>query len=108
MIPDDTNPCQSRPLPALGACSAIVQLATIIQEEEGLDDNTAYILAEQELDAIAATEAAWSDQQPVAMLRILPTAWGVVLVRNGSRLVVHRTDIPAVLESLTRWAASSY
>lgn len=60
----------------LARASAIVQLATIIQEEEGLDDNTAYILAEQELDAIAATEAAWSDQQPVAMLRILPTAWG--------------------------------
>ena len=92
----------------LARASAIVQLATIIQEEEGLDDNTAYTLAECELDAIAATEAAWSDRQPLAMLRILPTAWGVVLVRNGSRLVVHRADIPAVLETLTRWAASSY
>lgn len=100
------NYVNSKRCQRLARASAIVQLATIIQEEEGIDDNTAYIVAEQELDAIAATEAAWREPQAVATLRILPTAWGVVLVRNGSRLVMHRADVPAILEILTRWVAS--
>lgn len=87
----------------LRRASAIVQFATIIAEEEGVDDNTAYVLAEQELDAIIDTETAWSESQAVASLRLLSTAWGIVIVRNGSRIVLNSADIPVVLETLTRW-----
>ena len=87
----------------LSRVSYILQLATIIAEEEGIDDNTAYDLAEHELDAIVDTEVAWSEPQAVTSLRLLPTAWGIVLVRNRSRIVLTSADIPVVLETLTRW-----
>ncbi|MCA0351991.1 MAG: hypothetical protein LCH85_08335 [Chloroflexi bacterium] len=87
----------------LSRVSHILQLATIIAEEEGLDDNAAYELAEQEYDATVAAELAWSEHQIVTPIQIIPTTWGMVLRRDGQRIVLSLRDVGPVVQALTEW-----
>lgn len=57
--------------------SEVLALAQIIKEEEGLDDNAAYALAERELDTVREIEAT---DGPFS---VTPTTHGL-LVRKGA------------------------
>ncbi len=79
--------------------SEIVQLAQIIKEEEGVDDNTAYIEAERLVDDVRHVTEVWSEHQPVVpvgTLRVIPLAWGLVLRRGGAFFVVRPDEVATV------------
>ncbi|MBM7845614.1 hypothetical protein [Herpetosiphon giganteus] len=87
----------------LAAVSRILQLAVIIREEEGVNDDEAYTMAEALLEDVEATAADWGTPQPASPLGILATMWGLALRRNGTVLALVPADLVMLREAITAW-----
>ncbi len=87
--------------------SQILELAQIIQDEEGLEANAAYARAEQELDAVQALVA--TADRPTyhapAPLALRPTSHGLVLTQGANQVVISPGRADQVLAALRHWAS---
>ncbi len=101
MTPLDVNMTARRV--RLAAVSRILQLAVIIREEEGVNDDEAYTMAEALLEDVEATAADWGTPQPASPLGILATMWGIALRRNGTVLALVPADLALLREAITAW-----
>ncbi|ABX07649.1 hypothetical protein Haur_5019 (plasmid) [Herpetosiphon aurantiacus DSM 785] len=87
----------------LAQVSRILQLAVIIREEESVDDDEAYTMAEALLDEVNATADDWGSHQPASPLGVIATAWGLALRRNGTVLTLVPADLTLLREAITAW-----
>lgn len=87
----------------LAQVSRILQLAAIIREEEGVNDDEAYTMAEVLLDEVDATAEEWGSHQPASPLGVIATAWGLALRRNGTVLTLVPADLALLREAIRVW-----